>query len=102
MKKTLTLTIIATFLSCCLWAQEGEKKPTAISETIYILPKAGMASKLEAAVKVHNDKFHPEGAHFAGLRRVDYGAKAGWYVWVMKGTYASLDSRPADEAHDGD
>jgi len=102
MKRTLTLAFIAIFLSCAVWAQEEEKKPTAVSETIYILPKAGMASKFEAAVKAHNDKFHPEGAHLAGLRRVDYGANAGWYVWVMKGTYASLDSRPTDEGHEGD
>jgi len=69
-----------------------------MSEAMYILPKHGMEEKFEAAVKAHNAKFHPEGLYVAGLRKVEYGKKAGWYVWVYgPTTYASLDTRPAKE-----
>jgi hypothetical protein len=65
---------------------------------MYIMPKQGMEEKFEAAVKAHNTKFHPEGQYKAGLRKVDYGDKAGWYVWVFGPTsYAALDTRPTKE-----
>ena len=99
--KNLTLSIIALLFCFSAWAQT-EKKPTQLSESIYILPKAGMNEQFEAAVAAHNKKFHPEGEHYAVLRRVEYGAKAGWYVWIMKGTYASLDSRPDKEGGHAD
>ncbi len=94
--KKFSLSIIALLFCFSAWAQT-EKQPTQISETIYILPKAGMNVQFEAAIAAHNKKFHPVGPHHAVLRKVEYGEKAGWYVWVMKGTYASLDTRPDEE-----
>jgi len=74
-----------------------------VTETMYILPKQGMADQFEAAIKAHDTKFHPDGPYVAALRRVDYGEKAGWYVWIMgPTTYASIDSRPDKGAHDDD
>jgi len=99
MKRISTLTMILVLWASCLFAQE---KPKTIVETIYLLPKRGMSEKFEAAVKAHNDKFHKEGPHYAALRTVEYGDKAGWYVWLMRGTYASLDSRPDGGDHSGD
>ena len=100
MKTKITLVLAAMLLVVLTYAQE--KPPTTIVETIYILPKRGMAEKFEAAVKAHNKKFHKEDPHFAALRSVMYGDMAGWYVWLMRGTYASLDSRPTKGDHDED
>jgi hypothetical protein len=104
MKKSITLTIIALLLVCSTFAQTSEEKPTMVTETMYLMPKHGMEDKFEAAVKAHNTKFHPDGPYKAGLRKVEYGEKAGWYVWVFgPTTYASIDSRPTKEGgHDAD
>lgn len=98
MKKTISLTFIALLLFCSAFAQTSADKPVLVTETMYIMPKRGMEEKFETAVKAHNTKFHPEGQYQAGLRKVEYGDKAGWYIWVYgPTTYASIDSRPAKE-----
>ncbi len=98
MKKAFTLTIIALMFGWCAIAQTSPEKPVMVTETMYMMPKQGMEEKFEAAVKAHNTKFHPEGQYKAGLRKVDYGDKAGWYVWVFGPTsYAALDTRPTKE-----
>ena len=104
MKKSLTLTSIALFLVCSVFAQTSAEKPASILETMYIMPKRGMEDKFEAAVKTHDAKFHPEGKYAASLRKVEYGEKAGWYVWVFGPTsYSALDTRPTKEGgHDAD
>lgn len=98
MKKRLIGLAIALFFGFAIVAQTNEKPEKTVVESVYILPKKGMADEFEKAIKAHNDKFHPEGDHVAGLRRIDYGDKAGWYVWIMgPTTYAGLDSRPTHE-----
>ncbi|HNP18991.1 MAG TPA: hypothetical protein PKL31_11190 [Fulvivirga sp.] len=94
--KKVSISIIAMFFCFSAWAQT-DKKTSKLSESLYILPKAGMNVEFEAAIAAHNKKFHPEGPHLAVLRRIEYGEKAGWYVWIMKGTYSSLDTRPTLE-----
>jgi hypothetical protein len=96
-KKALLLTMVV-FCAFVLFAQDKEEKKATVVESVYILPKKGMAKEFEKAVKSHNQKFHPEGDHVAGLRRVDYGDMAGWYVWIMgPTTYEALDTRPMEE-----
>lgn len=104
MKKTITFTIIALLFGYCTFAQTSAEKPTMVTETMYLMPKRGMEDKFEAAVKAHNTKFHPEGQYKAGLRKVEYGEKAGWYIWVFGATtYSALDTRPTKEGgHDAD
>ncbi len=98
MKKRIMLLSAFLFFAFIAFGQEKEEKKTTVVESVYILPKRGMADEFEKAIKSHNEKFHPEGDHVAGLRRVDYGLKAGWYVWIMgPTTYAALDSRPTKE-----
>jgi len=98
MKKTFSLTFIVIMLVCSVFAQTSSDKPTLVAETMYLMPKRGMEDKFEAAIKAHNTKFHPEGPYKAGLRKVEYGEKAGWYVWVFgPTTYAAIDSRPTKE-----
>lgn len=98
MRKTFTLTMMALFLTGIAFSQTAEEKPIRVAETMYLMPKRGMEEKFEAAVKAHNTKFHPEGPYQAGLRKVEYGDKAGWYIWVYgPTTYASIDSRPMKE-----
>ncbi len=82
---------------------QEEKKPKSLYETMYILPKPGMNKQFEEGVAAHDKKFHASGEdNQAMLRRVEYGNKTGWYVWVMNGTYSSLDSRPEDDTHSKD
>lgn len=98
---TLCLTFFSVF---CSIAQTNSEKPAAVLESMYIMPKRGMEDKFEAAVKAHNTRFHPEGKYAAGLRKVEYGEKAGWYVWLFgPTTYSAIDSRPTKEGgHDAD
>jgi len=104
MKKYFILTGIALLLIGGVFAQSNDDKPKMVTETMYMLAKRGMDDKLEAAVKAHDQKFHPDGPYQASLRKVEYGEKAGWYVWAFgPTTYASIDSRPAKEGgHDED
>jgi len=104
MKKSLTLTGFALFIVCSVFAQTNTDKPTMVTETMYIMPKRGMEDKFEAAVKAHDIKFHSSEPYKAGLRKVEYGDKAGWYVWVYgPTTYSAIDSRPTKEGgHDVD
>ena len=99
MKKAIIPMAIALTLACSAFAQTTEEKPKVITETMYLLPKRGMEDKFEAAVKAHNAKFHQDGPNKAGLRKVEYGEKANWYVWVHGPTgYASLDTPPTKES----
>ena len=91
--------LILAFLLVAVWASaQTTPSPQQVVESMYILPKRGMEEKFEAAIKAHNQKFHPAGPHVAGLRKVEYGTKAGWYVWIYgPTTFDNLDSRPAKE-----
>jgi hypothetical protein len=105
MKKSITLTVISFLLVCSSFAQTtSNDKPTTVLETMYIMPKRGMEDKFEAAIKAHDTKFHPDGKYAASLRKVEYGEKAGWYVWVFgPTTYSAIDTRPTKESgHDAD
>jgi hypothetical protein len=98
MKKGITLAGLLMLLIVCAFSQVSNEKPKLVAENMYIMPKQGMEDKFEAAVKAHDQKFHPDGPYKAGLRKVEYGDKAGWYVWVFgPTTYSSLDSRPTKE-----
>lgn len=98
------LAVLALIFTGGVFAQPAAEKPAVISETMYLMPKRGMEDKFEAAVKAHIAKFHPEGPYKAGLRKVEYGSKAGWYLWVFGPTsYAALDTRPGKEGgHEAD
>jgi len=93
-------------LSCAIgaYAQTGTASTPLVIESQAMLPKRGMEDKFEAAVLAHNKKFHQDGPYVAGLRKIDYGPQAGWYVWVMGPVaYTSLDTRPSKESgHDAD
>ena len=95
--------MLLTFMLCApilLWSQ-ADDMPT-LWEVVEIQVKPGMEDQFEAAVKMHNEKFHGEGAHQAALFSNINGPYAG-YQWVMGPTnWAALDSRPADDAHDED
>ena len=93
MRKILVATAFMLALVCSSFAQSAEEKPKVITETMLILPKRGMEDKFEIAVKAHNAKFHGAGPNVAGLRKIEYGEKSSWYVWVHGPTgYASLDN----------
>lgn len=103
--KNYLLTMLACFLMITgSMAQTAAVAPQTVVENMFILPKRGMEDKLEAAVKAHNAKFHPEGPYVAGLRKVEYGEKSGWYVFIYgPTTYDNLDSRPEKaNGHDVD
>jgi hypothetical protein len=98
MKKNIFLVLTLLITAMSAFSQTANTPPQQVIESEYILPKQGMEDKFEAAVLAHNKKFHPEGPYVAALRKIDYGAKAGWYVWVMGPMpYSSLDTRPDKE-----
>jgi hypothetical protein len=98
MKNYMILVLIAGCFAVNTFAQSGSGTTPMAIETLMMMPKRGMEDKFEAAVVAHNKKFHPEGPYVAGLRKIDYGQKAGWYVWVFgPTTFGSLDTRPTKE-----
>jgi hypothetical protein len=104
MKKKIGLVLIGFCLVAGTMAQTSPDAPQSVVETMYLIPKRGMEDKFEAAVKSHDAKFHPAGPFVAGLRKVEYGEKAGWYVFVYgPTTYDNIDNRPAKaNGHDAD
>src|SRR5664279_2968785 len=104
MKKTLFTAVLVLAITGTVISQTTTPKPKVITETMLILPKRGIEDKFEAAVKAHNSKFHGDGPNVAGLRKIEYGEKANWYVWVHGPTsYASLDTPPTKESgHNAD
>ncbi|MFZ4522975.1 MAG: hypothetical protein ACOYNC_14795 [Bacteroidales bacterium] len=104
MKKYMLLFMLTGCMALTSFAQSDSARTPLAIETLLLMPKRGMEEKFEAAVIAHNKKFHPEGAHFAGLRKIDYGTRAGWYVWVQGPVpYGSLDKPIGKEGgHDDD
>ncbi|MEP6646620.1 MAG: hypothetical protein ABJC12_05990 [Saprospiraceae bacterium] len=59
--------------------------------------------QVEAALGVHNKKYHASGPYGSRVYTVQNGAHTGQFKWVMgPGTWSSLDARPSDEMHDLD
>jgi hypothetical protein len=104
MKRNLILMLITVLFVVNGFAQTNTGSTPMAIENMYLLPKKGMEDKFEAAVLAHNKKYHPDGPYVAGLRKIEYGEKAGWYVWVFGPTsYSSIDTRPTKEnGHDLD
>ncbi|MEI7660594.1 MAG: hypothetical protein WCK34_00270 [Bacteroidota bacterium] len=104
MRKNIILTFAALAFMAGVYAQTPAEKPAVVVESMYLLPKRGMDDKMEAAIRAHDLKFHPEGPNVAALHKVEYGEKSGWYLWIFGPTsYAAIDSRPAkDGGHDAD
>ena len=98
MRKIIGMAIIALFYVSSAFPQTSDEKPATVTEQMYVLPKKGMEENFEAAIKAHDLKFHPDGQYRAGLRKVEYGDKSGWYLWVFgPTTYTALDTRPTKE-----
>ena len=103
MKKYMFLVLVASLSQLIPFPSPVRKHPDGYRKPD-VAAKRGMEDKFEVAVLAHNKKFHPDGPYVAALRKIDYGPKAGWYVWVMGPTaYSSLDSCPTKESgHDQD
>ena len=104
MKKQIGFVLAGLCIFAASMAQTPPEAPITVVEAMYLLPKRGMEDKFEAAVKAHNEKFHPAGPFVAGLRKVEYGDKAGWYIFIYgPTTYENIDNRPAKaNGHDAD
>ncbi len=98
MKKYMMLLFIAGCFAVNTFSQSAPESTPLSVESMLILPKRGMEDKFEAAVLAHNKKYHPEGPYAARFRKIEYGPKAGWYIWVFGPVpYGSMDTRPAKE-----
>ena len=99
MKKLLLILLCLPFLSIA----QDDKKP-ALYEVDNMEVKTGMEDAFEAAVKSHNEKFHPkEGDYHARLFYNINGPFGGQYSWIMGPTsFTALDDRPGKGAHDED
>lgn len=94
MKKSTLFIALALFVSIGTFAQEKAPPPDVLFENVYIQANLGMEAQLEAAIQAHNKKFHPDGPNHASLLKVNYGEKAGWYVWIFGPTpWSGLDTR---------
>ncbi len=63
----------------------------------------GKEKALEAALKSHNAKFHPEGPFNSWVTEVIAGANSGNYIWFMGPLmFRDMDSRPEMAGHDVD
>jgi hypothetical protein len=104
MKKITLIVIIATFIALNSYSQSNSSAAPMGIETLSLLPKRGMEDKFEAAVLAHMKKYHPDGPYVAGLRKIEYGPKAGWYVWVMGPTSYGTFDKPLgkDNGHEQD
>jgi hypothetical protein len=92
MKKFTLIILIATIAAITAYSQQAPDATPMAIETMYLIPKRGMEEKFEAAVLAHLKKFHADGAYIAGLRRIEYGPKTGWYVLVKGPTpFGTLD-----------
>ena len=90
------------FIFCIPIFMNAQSDSPTLWEVINIQVKSGMEKDFEAAVKAHNERFHPEGPHQAQLFSNINGPYAG-YQWVMGPTnWEAMDNRPDDEAHDND
>lgn len=70
-------------------------------ELTFMMPKIGMEKAFENAIKDHNSIYHKEGVYQGHLDYILTGKQTGWYVWLMGPcTFADLDGRPLDDAHD--
>lgn len=94
------------FVLLCLpmFAFSQEEPEANLFEVVNIYAKSGQEKALEAAVKAHNAKFHPEGGdHHARLFYNINGPAGGSYAWIMGPTsWTAMDSRPAKGDHDAD
>ena len=99
--KRLFLTLTAIFIIVALQAQDQSE--TIMYESIYLSPKLDALSTLNKNMTAHNKKYHGEGKHQAFVQTVVTGRRSGDLVWLMgPGTFANLDSRPAEGGHDED
>ena len=81
----------------------GQSEGYAMFENFYFTPKNGHAAELEQALGDHNRKWHGQGDYAAQVYYVMNGPRAGQYIWSMgPTTWTKIDSRPADDGHDGD
>ncbi len=99
MKKILCLIV---FIASTAMVYAQEDGPASVVETVILEPKMGHSMQLEEALTAHNEKYHSGDANNAWVRYITYGSRAGDYLWLMSGTYASLDARPDDDGHNKD
>ncbi|MDH3711534.1 MAG: hypothetical protein OER04_16705 [Cyclobacteriaceae bacterium] len=100
MKKLLSIMVLFP-MAFLVYGQDHQE--THMYESIYLTPKLDAISKLSENMAAHNKKYHGEGDHAAFVQNVVAGKRSGQMVWVMgPGTYAHLDSRPAEGGHDED
>lgn len=78
-----------------------EKETYGMAELSFMMPKVGMETAFENAVKEHNNMYHKDGPYKASLDKIITGKQAGWYAWLMGPcTFTDLDKRPVSAAHD--
>jgi hypothetical protein len=98
MKSLLICLMLCPFM---LFAQD--EIPSNMFEVINMKVKSGQEDAFEAAVKAHNEKFHPEGPYNATLHYNINGPNGGMYSWIMGPTnWTAQDTRPGEGAHDDD
>ncbi|MDZ7845917.1 MAG: hypothetical protein U5L96_03590 [Owenweeksia sp.] len=100
MRRFTNLLVGVLCMPLFLFGQNAEKNDYRLAELTYIKVKVGMEKKFVEAVKVHNEEYHSESPHQAGLYYITTGQEAGWFIWAMGGfTFTELDDAPGEGAH---
>ncbi len=100
MKNSITF---LAFILVIAFAYAQDKPTTHMYERSYLTPKPDKIKMLNQNLSAHNKKYHGEGIHTALVQFVITGRRSGDYVWLMgPGTFANLDTRPAEGGHDDD
>ena len=94
-----SILFVSVLFSTTILAQEKY----SMVELQFIMPKIGMESAFESAVKAHNNLYHKDAPYKASVDVILTGKQSGWYVWIMGPCmFTDLDSRPVSDAHDKD
>jgi len=94
------------FVLLCIpvFAFSQDTKQANLFEVVNIHVEPSQQKAFEAAVKAHNDKYHPKGGDYHG--RLFYninGPSGGSYTYVMGPTsWTAMDKRPANDDHNSD
>lgn len=100
MKKSITL-LLSILILVFVYGQD--KPSTVMFERNYLTPKPDKIKILNQNLATHNKKYHGDGDHYAFVYLVITGRRSGDYLWLMgPGTFANLDTRPAEGGHDDD
>ncbi len=98
MKQAVTI-VLSMIIILSAVAQEADTYRQYMS--VYIKPNLKSVATLQANMQAHNKTYHTDGPFAARVFAIQTGPYAGWWLWQMGPcTFAEMDERKEDKAHD--